>query len=291
MIGGEIMGLVYKITNIKNGKVYIGQTINSVEHRFNQHWRETKSEHRLGKTTSYFHNAFHKYGVESFEISILEEVDNAQLSEREIYWIAKYNSTDRKIGYNIGSGGETAVTTPEVRAKIGANTKQRWLDPQAAEVMRAGLEKATKEWQRLSAEKRILKSCLSCSKEFSVAEWEKDRKYCSVDCSNKDRKNWMNYEVGLEAASKKNKEIYNARAEDIKEIVLDWTILNKDFVLKIPYNRITPNLQPMIDLVETNIGVSDARTIAKAVSGQSSRKGLLDYLKNYVKMYAVPDQK
>lgn len=285
------MGFIYKIKNKKDGKIYIGQTINTVEYRFKQHWRETKSEYKLGKTTSYFHNALYKYGIDSFTVDILEEVENNELNQREIYWIKELNSTNREIGYNIGLGGETAVTTPEVRAKIGVKTKERWKDERSAKLMREGLEKATKEWQKLSAEKRIVKKCALCDIEFSVAEWEKNRKYCSVGCSDKDRVNWTNYRPGLEAANHKNREKNKARADLIKDIVLDWSVLNVELILNIPYNKITPNLQPVINLVQENVGVSDARTIAKAVSGETSVRILLDYLKNYVKMYAVPDQK
>lgn len=42
----------------------------------------------------------------TFDLIILERCQNQQeLDERERYWIAYYNSTDKRYGYNIESGG------------------------------------------------------------------------------------------------------------------------------------------------------------------------------------------
>lgn len=52
-----------------------------------------------------------KYGKENFISWIIEsDVDNAD--EREIYWIAKYNTTNPEFGYNIMEGGRKP---PEVK--------------------------------------------------------------------------------------------------------------------------------------------------------------------------------
>ena len=39
------------------------------------------------------------------DIELLEECLASELNEREIYWIAFYNSTDNKCGYNMSLGG------------------------------------------------------------------------------------------------------------------------------------------------------------------------------------------
>ena len=87
-------GFIYKITNKVNGKSYIGQTRYTVEFRWRQH------QHK--KDNTYFHNALHKYGVENFEISLIEETDNPE--EREIFWIEQKRSF--KNGYNATKGGD-----------------------------------------------------------------------------------------------------------------------------------------------------------------------------------------
>lgn len=92
-------GFIYKITNRVNNKVYIGQTRFTVEHRFKQHLKNFNIEHR--KQPLYY--AFAKYGVENFNVETIEECPIDKLDEREIFWIAKYDSF--KNGYNATLGG------------------------------------------------------------------------------------------------------------------------------------------------------------------------------------------
>lgn len=94
-------GFIYKITNRVNNKVYIGQTRFTIEHRFKQH---LKNAERFDSMPIY--KAIRKYGKENFEIESLEEVEFDKLNEREMYWIAYYDSF--KNGYNatIGGGGK-----------------------------------------------------------------------------------------------------------------------------------------------------------------------------------------
>ena len=93
---------IYKITNLINEKVYIGQSVD-INYRFNNH----KSESFNPKSNAYntaIHRAIRKYGVENFSFEVIEECTKELLSEREIYWIAYYNSYGN--GYNLTSGGE-----------------------------------------------------------------------------------------------------------------------------------------------------------------------------------------
>lgn len=95
------MYYIYKITNLINNKIYIGLTTKTITERFYYHLRDSK----LAK--SGIDSAIRKYGVENFKV---EEIDTAdtieELKNKEIYWIAEYNSTNNKIGYNQTIGGE-----------------------------------------------------------------------------------------------------------------------------------------------------------------------------------------
>lgn len=92
---------IYKIVNKINGKIYIGQS-NDIERR----WREHLCCYCNPNVTDYNskkYRAFRKYGIENFELQIIEEVSKEKLNEREIYWIQFYNSV--KKGYNLAYGG------------------------------------------------------------------------------------------------------------------------------------------------------------------------------------------
>lgn len=97
---------IYKITCNLNGKIYIGQTLH-FRQRINEHCR-----HRLHSNMPIDY-AIKKYGRESFTFEILCKVCNTLsisevksiLNDLEIYFIKKYQSNTRHIGYNLSEGG------------------------------------------------------------------------------------------------------------------------------------------------------------------------------------------
>lgn len=94
------MGLIYLMTNKINGLQYVGQTSLSLNNRMTGHRHEAK----VCIPNVYFVRAMHKYGFDNFEVQILEECLDEQLDEREIFWIAEYD-TFLGPGYNSTRGG------------------------------------------------------------------------------------------------------------------------------------------------------------------------------------------
>lgn len=92
---------IYKITNLINGKLYIGQAKN-IQNR----WYEHCLECTYNNENQYLYNAMRKYGINNFKIEPIEgPIEN--YNEREIYWIAYYNTyLDKTKGYNMTPGGE-----------------------------------------------------------------------------------------------------------------------------------------------------------------------------------------
>lgn len=142
------MGYIYKITNISNHKMYIGQTTKvRPTDRFSQHkYLSTHPEQE--KYISVLHAAMNKYGVDNFIFEIIQQIDNNLLNEKEIFWINYYN-TIVPNGYNLTKGGQGTVgfsrpqtqeekqkrsislkqyynNHPEVKEKISKHTKQLW---------------------------------------------------------------------------------------------------------------------------------------------------------------------
>lgn len=118
--------VIYKVTNLINEKVYIGQTRLDVKERWKRHLYDAKRE-----KNNKFYNAINKYGEENFEIEIIEDnINNEEhLSQREIYWISFYDSYKR--GYNSTSGGEISpMHFYDVRKKVSRSLKGRTLSPE-----------------------------------------------------------------------------------------------------------------------------------------------------------------
>lgn len=92
---------IYKITNLVNGKVYIGKS-KDIKSRFGCHKAALKMDVFNGRTNRHLWNAVQKYGLDKFTFEILEQVEvcGDTLSLREMYWIKHYNSNHRDYGYN-----------------------------------------------------------------------------------------------------------------------------------------------------------------------------------------------
>lgn len=100
-------GLIYRATNLSNGKTYFGQTVESLAERRSKHWNDA----RRGNGT-YFSRALLKYGMSGFHWEIVCRVMASDvaiiktcLDSLERYFIGESESTKREVGYNRTMGG------------------------------------------------------------------------------------------------------------------------------------------------------------------------------------------
>ena len=98
------MKAIYKWTNLVNGKVYIGKSVDIAKRL-----REYRNEVNRGHERPII-RALKKYGFEQFEFEIIENCDNLSNEEilnREQYWMDFYQSQDMAKGYNLLNAHET----------------------------------------------------------------------------------------------------------------------------------------------------------------------------------------
>lgn len=88
---------IYKIQNLINNKVYIGQSVNIKSRWHSENNRKCHNRH--------LKSAFKKYGIENFSYEIIYECDKSILDIAEMTFIRLYCSTFREYGYNITYGG------------------------------------------------------------------------------------------------------------------------------------------------------------------------------------------
>ncbi len=124
--------IIYKITNKINGKVYIGQTVQSLHKRWGQHCRTDQSYCRL------LSHAIQKYGRENFTIEQIDHAHNRdELDAKEVYWIKFYDSMNRDKGYNLlGGGNKNHTVSEETRKKLSEAGKGRPCSEYAKLVLR-----------------------------------------------------------------------------------------------------------------------------------------------------------
>ena len=86
---------IYKITNLENGKIYIGK-----------HSTDNLNDSYMG-SGKLIKKAISKYGKNAFKKDIIAFSDNEEsLNFLERFYIKKYKSQDSSIGYNLTDGGE-----------------------------------------------------------------------------------------------------------------------------------------------------------------------------------------
>ena len=117
---------IYKIVNLSNGKIYVGQAVSHIlnhnryrpyghEGRFRCHISEAFSTKK--NQSHYLNNAIRKYSVANFEVILIEccEINNAD--EREIHYIKKLNSLYPN-GYNLKNGGKVFTHSDESKKRV-----------------------------------------------------------------------------------------------------------------------------------------------------------------------------
>lgn len=89
---------IYKLTNLLDGKVYIGQAKNIAE-RWSEHIKKGVG---IDTNNQILYVAMRKDGPENFTYEILEECTSQELNDKEKFWIKYYKATEH--GYNMKVG-------------------------------------------------------------------------------------------------------------------------------------------------------------------------------------------
>lgn len=130
------MGIIYKIVNKVNGKIYIGQTKRQLKDRFNNHCFNSKTR------SSPLYQSFRKYGINNFDIFEIEKCDNSLLNVKEEFYINEYNSLTPS-GYNI------------LKGSISQGLSQDWLD---SETFKQGRKKQADKLRSIPLTKKHKKN-------------------------------------------------------------------------------------------------------------------------------------
>lgn len=210
---------IYKIENLVNGKIYIGQSTN-IEKRWTAH-RTRPFNQNSNQYDSPLYRSIRKYGLENFSFVVLEETSIEDLDNREKYWIEYYESNNKKNGYNLTDGGNSATSTRLTREQADEikllletnmsqqdianeynvdqrsisyiNTGETWLDP--------GRVYPIRSFSILASNKKYY--CQNCGKEIAT----KNATLC-VDCYSASRR-----------------KVYRASRDELKHLVRTTSFL------------------------------------------------------------------
>lgn len=116
-------GVIYCIEHICSGRVYIGQTVQGIRKRWARHQIETCCA-RLSR-------AIKKYGPDSFTISQIDVASSKEeLDALESFYIELYASTNKKLGFNLMSGGSFGTHSDESKQKMSAAVRKAYENPE-----------------------------------------------------------------------------------------------------------------------------------------------------------------
>ena len=130
---------IYKITNISNGKIYVGQAVSHIlnhkryrpyghEGRFRCHISEAFSTKK--NQSHYLNNAIRKYGVTDFMVELIECCELEKADEREIHYIKELNSLFPN-GYNLKNGGSVFTHSDESKKRLSIGVVNYFKDKKA----------------------------------------------------------------------------------------------------------------------------------------------------------------
>lgn len=173
---------IYLWTNKVNNKKYVGQTQN-MGMRF--------KKYKQGDFNPYMKKAINKYGLNNFEITILEQnIDLNLLDEKEQYWMDYYKSYNKDYGYNLcrqASSTREVVRSEETRNKMSK-----------AAIERFSLSGGTWKGRKHSEETKKEMSKIASQLHSNYPEkWENRRKFSEKekeDTSNFFKEYWNTHE-------------------------------------------------------------------------------------------------
>lgn len=159
---------IYMITNLVNGKKYVGKTQRGYLFRFEEHCNSSRN----GFST-YIGNAITKYGRENFKVELLRQTDQDDWERWERFYIKKYKTLWTEQGYNITSGGDAnpmdipcvrrkhrlACNTPEHKEKLAEAVRNRVVKDSTKEKIRQNnlnnLERITSGFRKYNNSRKV----------------------------------------------------------------------------------------------------------------------------------------
>ncbi len=201
--------VIYKTTNLLNGKFYVGQ--------------DSKNNLNYLGSGLLLQRAITKYGRENFKKEILETCNSKEeLNDKEIYWIEKLNAI--KEGYNIatgGEGGDTYSNNPNIK-----NIKNKFIGDKNPMYGRSVYDIWLEKYGKDEADKRLKKSSDKFKISTNCKAWNSNKKNVysketlkkMSDCK-KGEKNPM-YGIKLNKETRNKISVANKgkkRSEEVKE--------------------------------------------------------------------------
>lgn len=174
----ECYGIIYKIENLINHKIYIGQTITGFDRRYPSDGKDIvkvynyyEKRKNIASCNIHLLNSIKKYGFNNFKV--YKVFDTAfsleELNIKEKCWIDIYNTIDINYGYNNREGGNRWKVTNKTKLKISKNKIGKQL------------KEDNPNWRG----GKVSCKCDSCGRDMEIPVWRQKKfknYFCSKEC-------------------------------------------------------------------------------------------------------------
>lgn len=140
---------IYQIKNVRNGKLYIGQSTN-LSHRKSCHFFDLNNKRHKN---IYLQRAY-DVEPENFIFEVICVCGEEELNDLEIYYIEKYKTTNSEYGYNLDRGGNS-------KGRMSEETKQKLSKLKRGNKAMCGI-KLSEEWKKHLSEAQPHKKKILC---------------------------------------------------------------------------------------------------------------------------------
>lgn len=188
--------IVYKATNLTNGKIYVGYTTKTLSERITSHLSKANCLTQKHYTQA-FKLALRKYGIDNFvweELAICDSKEEACLLE--IKFIKELNCITPN-GYNMTFGGEGGIPNDFVKQKI-SNSVKNFHKQNPGYTTSLYLSKTTPEQRSLRGKKAAIKrkeNGNACKPGFKLSE--ESKKKISSTKREKNKYTWYNFKTKI----------------------------------------------------------------------------------------------
>jgi len=168
---------IYAIVNKVNNKMYIGKSIN-IYKRTKQHITGLNTKNK--NENRYLINSWHKYGKDNFELKILEflELDESLLSERELYWMSYYNTTDSEFGYNLRMDSSTKMIVHEETRLLMSNVHKERISKWTEEDRKNHGKLSIEFWKNNPNIKlKMSKNVSEVNRKYNIVQYDRDMNF------------------------------------------------------------------------------------------------------------------
>lgn len=179
---------VYTITNLVNGKIYVGYAT-SFYFRESNHFCLLKYDKHYN---THLQNSINKYGIENFKFEILVECEEQFLASEEHYWATILNTHDRKFGYNIEPTNpyKKIRLSEETKTKISIGNKGKKISNKTRKRIAIANEKPVVVLNLKSKYLYTYKSIKNCSNKLHISE-------SKISIKIKSKRSYRNYIILL----------------------------------------------------------------------------------------------